>query len=122
MFFKEIAATLNGFLQTENPMVAILSDVYEKLIKMLMKMFLLGSTVDGARTPLTVLKNDLNKMDTRLPSSQLRLPTTVKVAISTSFCPSDKKDCFKKECISFIIGAINKLKERLPIKTLIVRV
>ena len=59
-------------------------------------------------------------MDTRLPLSYLRLPTTVKVAISTSSCPSDKKDCFKKECISFIIGAINKLKERLPIKSLIV--
>ena len=70
MFLKEIAAILNGFLQTDNPMVAILSDVYEKLIRMLMKMFLLGSTVDGAKTPLAVLKIDLNKMDTRLPSSQ----------------------------------------------------
>ena len=45
----------------------------------------------------------------------------MKVAISTYSCPSDKKDRFIKECISFIIGAINKLKERLPIKSLIVR-
>ena len=124
MFFKEIAAILNGFLrpfQTDNPMVPFLSDAYEELIRKLMKMFLLGSTVDGAKTPLALLKIDLNKMDTRLPLSQLRLPTTVKVAMSTSSCPSDKKDRFKKECISFIIGAINKLKERLPIKSLIVR-
>ena len=73
------------------------------------------------KTPLALLKIDLNKMDTRLPLSQLRLPTAVKVAISTSTCPSDKKDSFKKEFISFIIGAINKLKKRLPIKSLIVR-
>ena len=123
MFFKEIAAILIGFLrpfQTDNPMVPFLSDAYEELIRKLMKMFLLGSTVDGAKTPLALLKIYFNKMDTRLPLSQLRLPTTVKVAISTSSCPSDKKDHFKKECISFIIGAINKLKEHLPIKSLIV--
>ena len=124
MFFKEITAILNGFLrpfQTNNPVVPFLSDVYEELIRKLMKMFLLGSTIDGAKIPLAFLKIDLNKMDTRLPLSQLRLPTTVKVAMITSSCPSDKKDRFKKECISFIIGAINKLKERLPIKSLIVR-
>ena len=123
MFFKEIAAIINGFLrpfQTDNPMVPFLSDAYEELIRKLMKMFLLGSTVDGAKTPLALLKIDLNKMDTRLPLSQLRLPTAVKVAISTSSYPSDKKDHFKKESISFIIGAINKLKEHLPIKSLIV--
>ena len=100
-------------------MVPFLSDVYEELIRKLMKMFSLGSTVDGAKTPLALLKIDLNKMDTWLSLSQLRLHTAVKVAISTSSCPSDKRDCFKKECISFIIGAINKLKERLPIKSLI---
>ena len=108
MFFKEIAAILNGFLrpfQTDNPMVPFLSDAYEELIRKLMKMFLLGSTVDEAKTPLALLKIDLNKMDARLPLSQLRLP---------------KKDRFKKECISFIIGGIIKLKERLPIKSLIV--
>ena len=99
MFFKEIAAIINGFLrpfQTDNPMVPFLSDAYEELIRKLMKMFLLGSTVDGAKTPLALLKIDLDKMDTRLPLSQLRLPTSVKVAISTSSCPSDKKDRFKK--------------------------
>ena len=112
MFFKEIAAILNGFLrpfQTDNPMVPFLSDAYEELIRKLLKMFLSGSTVDGAKTPLALL-------------SQLRSPTTVKIAISTSSCPSDKKDRFEKEFIFFIIGgAINRLKERLPIKSLIVR-
>ena len=124
MFSKEIAAILNGFsrpFQTDNPMVPFLSDAYEELIRKLMKMFLLGSTVEGAKTPLALLNIDLNKMDTGLPLSQLRLPTAVKVDISTSTCPFDKKDRFRKECISFIIGAINKLKERLPIKSLIVR-
>ena len=90
MFFKEIAAILNGFLQPfqiDNPMVPFLS-VYEELVRKLMKMFLLGSTVDGATTPLALLKTDLNKMDARLPLSQLRLLTTAKVAISTSSCPA----------------------------------
>ena len=123
MLFKEISAILNGFLrpfQTDNRMVPFLSDAYEELIRKLMKMFLLRSTVDGGKTRLALLKIDLNKMDTRLPLSQLRLLTAVEVAISTSSCPSDTKDRFKKECISFIIGAINKWKERLPIKSLIV--
>ena len=85
MFFKEIAAILNGFLrpfQIDNTMVHF-SDVYEELIRKLMKMFLLGSTVEEAKTPLALLKIDLNKMDARLPLSQLRLPTAAKVAIST---------------------------------------
>ena len=77
-------------------MVPFLSDAYEELIRKLMKMFLLGSMVDGAKTPLALVKIDLNKMDTRLPLSQLRLPTAVKVAISTSSCPSDKKIVLKK--------------------------
>ena len=101
-------------------MVPFLSDCYEELIRKLMKMSLLGSMVDGDKTPLALLKIDLSKMDTRLLLSQLRLLTDVNVAISTCSCPSDKKGCFKKECISFIIGAINKLKEPIPIKSLIV--
>ena len=101
-------------------MVPFLSDCYEELIRKLMKMSLLGSMVDGDKTPLAFLKIDLSKMDTRLLLSQLRLLTDVNVAISTCSCPSDKKGCFKKECISFIIGAINKLKEPIPIKSLIV--
>ena len=55
MFFKEIAAILNCFLrpfQTDNPMMPFLSDAYEELIRKLMKMFLLGSTVDGAKNPI----------------------------------------------------------------------
>ena len=114
-FFKEIAAILNGFLrpfQTDNPMVPFLSDAYEELIRKLMKMFLLGSTVDGAKTPLTLLKIDLNKMDTRLPLSQLRLPTGVKVAISTSSCPCDKKGRFKKECVYILYNCCNQQIER----------
>ena len=59
MFFKEITAILNGFLrpfQTDNPIVPFLLDAYEELMRKLMKMFLLGSTVDGAKTPLAPLK------------------------------------------------------------------
>ena len=44
MFFKEVAAILNGFLrtfQTNNPMVPFLSDAYEELIRKLMKSFYL---------------------------------------------------------------------------------
>ena len=118
MFFKEIAAKLNGFFDLFK--LISLSDACEELIRKLMKMFLLGSTVDGAKTPLALLKIDLNKMDTRLPLSQLRLPTIVKVVISTSSYTFEKKDCLKKECTSFIIGAINKLKKHLPMKSLIV--
>ena len=97
MFFKEIAAILNGFLrpfQTDNPMVPFLSDAYEELIRKLMKMFLLGSTGDGAKTPLAVLKIDLNNMDTRLPLSQLRLPTSIKVV--HLLAPLIKKIVLKK--------------------------
>ena len=97
MFFKEIAAILNGFLrpfQTDNPIVPFLSDAYEELIRKLMKMFLLGSTVDGAKTPLAFLKIDLNNMDTRLPLSQLRLPASVKVV--HLLAPLIKKIVLKK--------------------------
>ena len=124
LFFKEIAGILNNFLrpfQTENPMVPFLSDAYEDLLRKLMKMFLLRSHVDAAQTPRALIKVDVKKKDVQLPLNQLRLPTSVKAAISSSSCSADKKDRFRKDCVSFLIGVIEKLKEQLPITSLIVR-
>ena len=58
-------------------MVPFLCDAYDDLLRRLMKMFILRSTVDNLETPYSLQKFCVTNKDTHLPLKQMHLPTTV---------------------------------------------
>ena len=66
-FLKEVEHILNEFLrpfQNDKPMVHFLCDAYDNLLRRLIKMFVLGSTVDNLETPYSPQKFCVTNKDT----------------------------------------------------------
>ena len=76
LFFKELASLLNTFLvtfQTDKPMLPSLSETLFKLIKRILKMFVLGKT----DVPKILANLDVKNKDIYLPLQAMKLPTSV---------------------------------------------
>ena len=68
--FKDIADHLQTFLkgfQTDAPMVLLLSDTLETLVRRFFRMFIKNTIVDDASTPYQLIKIDVNDKDNQLP-------------------------------------------------------
>ena len=68
--FKDIADHLQTFLkgfQTDAPMVLLLSDTLETLVRRFFRMFIKNTIVDDASTPYQLIKINVNDKDNQLP-------------------------------------------------------
>ena len=88
-------------------MVSFLCDADFDFLRRLMKIFILGSTED-------------NK-DTHLPLKQMRFPTAVKALIDKCECMGDPNNKLGKGCRLFLTVTIEKLQDRLPLKSAVGR-
>ena len=69
-FFQDIADHLQTFLkdfQTGVPMLPIISDTLETLVRRFLKMFIKNAIVDNATTPYKLIKINVNDKDNQLP-------------------------------------------------------
>ena len=69
-FFKDIADQLQTFLkrfQTDAPIVPLMSDTLETLMRRFLKIFTKNTIVDDASTPYPLLKINVNDRDNQLP-------------------------------------------------------
>ena len=92
-FLKEVEHILNEFLrpfQNGKPMVHFLCDAYDNLLRRLIKMFALGSTVENLETPYSPQKFCVTNKDTHRLLKQIHLPTALKVLINKSECSGTK--------------------------------
>ena len=102
-------------------MVPFLCDAYDDLLRRLTKIFNLRSTVDNLGTPYSLQKFCVTNKDTHLPFKQTRLPTAVKALIKKCEWLGDQNNKLRKGCRLFLIAMIEKLQDRLPLKSAIVR-
>ena len=123
-FFHDIARILREFLlyfQTDNPMMPFMSDVLEKILLRIMKMFVLKEVLKEASTVYKLIKIDINDQNILLPPSSLKLPTATEGSLKSEKITMSEKLQFKKDCTKFLQSMVRKLQERSPLKYLIVR-
>ena len=68
--FKDIADHLQAFLkgfQTDVPMVPLMSDTLETLVRRILKMFIKNTIADDTGTPYQLIKINVNDKDNQLP-------------------------------------------------------
>ena len=123
--FNDLASILNTFLvsfQTDAPMIPFMSDAVEKIMRRLMKMFLLTSVVENASTPYKLIKIDVDLATNRLPVDQMKLPTATNALLKSSDIIYEQKSKLRKECRTLLSRLVAKLQERSPLQYVIVRV
>ena len=73
-FFKDIAHHLQTFFkgfQTDAPMVPLMSDTLETLVRRFLKMFMKNTIVDDASTPYQLIKINVNDKDNQVALDKL---------------------------------------------------
>ena len=77
-FFKDVASNLHPFLnmhQTDQPMMIFLCEDLEDMYRRLLKMVVHKAIIDKTRTPVHLIKIDLDDKLNILSPSELKLPT-----------------------------------------------
>ena len=124
-FFKDISHQLNTFLtpfQTDAPMVPFLPIVLSDLIRKLMSYFVIGDVLDKAATPHSLIKLNVSLEGGNCKNiNNLKLPTATKSLLRKLNPKAEFKTKFLKESKSFLIGTVQKLQERSPLKYSLVR-
>ena len=123
-FFKYVASILKGFLvqfQSDKPMVPFLAKELDSILRKLMCLFVERKVLTEASTPLALTKVDLDKKKNHLPLSKIQLGTAVTFELVGCDVSDDKKVKFKNECLTLLVGLIEKLVERCPLRYNIVR-
>lgn len=123
--FKDIAQKTNMFLtvfQTDAPMVPFMSDSLEELLRRLMGYFISKPILESAATPLSLVKLDVSATGGKcLPLIDLKLPTASKAMLKKLGLSIGAKTSFLNQYRDFLIGMVEKLQERCPLKFAIVR-
>ena len=81
---------------------------FHDLLRRLMKMFILNSTVDNCQTPYSLQKFCVTSKDTHFPLKQVCLPIAMKALINKCECSEDQNDKLRKGCRLFLIAIIEK--------------
>ena len=123
--FKDIAHKTNMFLtafQTDGPMVPFLADSLEEIFRCLMGYFISKTVLKGAVTKLSLVKLDVSVEGGKcLLPGEVRMPTASKSMLKKLALSADAKASFMKEYRNLLIGMVQKLQERSPLKYAIVR-
>ena len=87
-----------------------LCDAYDDLLKRLMKMFILRSTVDNLERLYSLQKICVTNKDTHRPLKQMHLPTAVKDLMDKCEYSGDQNHKLSKGCRLFLIAMIENFK------------
>ena len=123
-FFIDIANVLSPFLkqfQTDDPVMPFMSGTLDKMIRQLMKKFILSSVVIEALTLYQLVMIDVRNKDSCLPYNAAKLPTASKTILSSLKIPKTMQLRLIKECVLMLQSTVVKLQERSALKYLIVR-
>ena len=98
-------------------MVPFLPIVLSDLIRKLMSYFVIGDVLDKAATPHSLIKLNVSLEGGNCKNiNNLKLPTATKSLLRKLNPKAEFKTKFLKECKSFLIGTVQKLQERSPLK------
>ena len=123
--FRDIARRLDTFLvkfQTDASLVPFLADELESMMRELMSLFITKQTLIDTSTPYMLCKLDVSvKGGNCLPVSEIKLTTAAKSMLKKLKLTGDQKSVFIKEYRNLLIGMVEKIQERTPLKYPIVR-
>ncbi|CAM4635460.1 unnamed protein product [Leuciscus chuanchicus] len=113
---------LKSFLekfQTDAPMVPFLAKELESILRCLLSCFIKREELEKIKTPVQLLKLDIQNKSIHVPLKQLDTGFATKQALETA----SKKllenpvniQVFKKECVSFLAVTCKKIMERSPL-------
>ena len=123
--FRDIASRLNNFLikfQTDAPLVPFMAQELEAMMRELMSLFITKQTLVDTPTPYMLCKLDVSVQGGNcLPVSDIKLTTAAKSMLKKLKLTGDQKSTFVKEYRNFLIGMVEKIQERTPLKYPIVR-
>ena len=108
--------------QTNALMLSRMNDDLSELIKSILRMFIKPEAIE---TCSNLTKIDLHKIEIRLKLSQVNIDFAADESLSNSrkkdiISLGDAKE-FKMQCIKVLISAVEKLFERCPLNSLVVR-
>ena len=122
IFFINIASALEPFLrhfQSDAPLVPFLYQQLEVIKRNLMQKFIKREALLEATSVRKLMKTDLNEK--KCHYKEIRIGTATSSMLEKVKVSDGKKIEFRKDCISYLVRAVSKLKERSPSEYRIVR-
>ena len=123
--FSDISAMLHSFLknfQSNNPMVPFLADALERIVRQMMKFFLLKKSVNAATTQFQLMKLDVEDAAKQKPISSVKLTTSAEAVLASGNFTTEQKESIRKGFVSMTKKIVlKKMQERCPLKFLITR-
>ena len=123
--FKDIAHKTNKFLtvfQKDGPMVPFLAEALEEIFRCLMGYFISKTILKEVVTKLSLVKLDVSVEGGKcLLPGDMKLPTASNSMLKKLALSVDAKASFMKQYRNFLIGMVQKLQERSPLKYALVR-
>ena len=127
-YFSYIASHFEPYLtlyQTDQPMLPYMFDDILELIKNILSLFLKPSVIENCKISADLLKLDLMKNENLLPTKSITVGFAADVSLKKllrqdKITPIEASQ-FRKDCILFLTNAMNKVFERSPLRSTVVR-
>ena len=122
-FFGNVAHMLSEFLrgfQTKSPMMPFLCGSLETMIRHLMKMFIKGNVLNEAVTAFCLIKINVSETSNQLAIGDVKLTIATEVLLKSCSVDKAAKENFRRDCVTFLLRVVQKLKEKSPLKYQIV--
>ena len=123
-FFKYIASILRLLLlqfQTSKQMILFLAVEFDVTLRQLTCLVEKSKVVSDANTPYLLLQLDLGKIENLSDIDKVELGSAVTSALANLKVKEEVKLKFRKDCAVIVLKSIVKIKEKCPLKYLIVR-
>ena len=127
-FFSFIASILVPFLkfyQTDMPMIPYMSDDLKLLITSVVRLIMKPSVIENCKSAADLTKIDLWKKDNLLKYSEINIGFSAE-ALLAALTKADQITAaeikiFRKSCAMFLLSTLEKIIERSPLRSVIVR-
>ena len=127
-FFSFVASILVPFLklyQTDMPMIPYMSDDLKLLITSLLRLVMKPSVIENCKSAYDLTKIDMWKKDNLLKYSEISIAFSAE-ALLAALTKADQITAaeikiFRKSCAIFLLSTLEKIIERSPLRSVIVR-
>ena len=127
-YFSYVTSHFEPYLtpyQTDQPMLPYMYDDILELIKNILSPFLKPSVIENCKISANLLKLDLMKNENLLPTKSITVGFAADVSLKEllwqdKITPIEASQ-FRKDCILFLTNAMNKVFERSPLRSTVVR-
>ena len=81
-----------------------------------MNMFILSKVLKKAVTAYELIKIKVSTMSKQFVLDDVKLTSATEAFLKSSSVNKDAKEIFRKDCVTFIVNLVQKLREKSPLK------